>query len=74
VYLIGEDAPALAEALDALRPLRSGDLERALKQARLAATPGQVILLSPACASFDQFVDFEQRGQRFRELVDPAVR
>jgi UDP-N-acetylmuramoylalanine--D-glutamate ligase len=46
-----------------------GDLERAVGEARRAAHRGEVVLLSPACASFDQFTDFEARGERFRELV-----
>jgi UDP-N-acetylmuramoylalanine--D-glutamate ligase len=71
VYLIGEDAPVIAAALEGGRaPVREcGDLERAVSDARAAARPGDVVLLSPACASFDQFVDFEARGERFRELV-----
>jgi UDP-N-acetylmuramoylalanine--D-glutamate ligase len=71
VYLIGEDAPVIAAALaDAGVPLHmSGELERAVAQAALAAAGGEVVLLSPACASFDQFRDFEARGERFRELV-----
>jgi UDP-N-acetylmuramoylalanine--D-glutamate ligase len=71
VYLLGEDAPLIARALAGLRaPLqRCGDLERALAAASAAARPGEVVLLSPGCASFDQFVDFEARGERFRELV-----
>jgi UDP-N-acetylmuramoylalanine--D-glutamate ligase len=71
VYLIGEDAPLIADALEgATVPVRGcGDLERALAVARDYAAPGDVILLSPGCASFDQFTDFEARGERFRELV-----
>jgi UDP-N-acetylmuramoylalanine--D-glutamate ligase len=46
-----------------------GDLERALDAARAAAKPGDVVLLSPACASFDQFEDFEARGRAFKSLV-----
>jgi UDP-N-acetylmuramoylalanine--D-glutamate ligase len=46
-----------------------GDLEGAVEEARRAAAAGEVVLLSPACASFDQFTDFEARGDRFRELV-----
>jgi UDP-N-acetylmuramoylalanine--D-glutamate ligase len=71
VYLIGEDAPRIAVALaDTDTVVREcGDLERAVIAASEVATPGEVILLSPACASFDQFADFEARGERFRELV-----
>jgi UDP-N-acetylmuramoylalanine--D-glutamate ligase len=71
VYLIGEDAPVLAAALEDVNlPVHEcGELERAVTQARAAAGAGDVVLLSPACASFDQFADFEARGQRFRELV-----
>jgi UDP-N-acetylmuramoylalanine--D-glutamate ligase len=70
-YLIGEAAEPLARDLEpAGVPLvRSGTLEQALDDAYAAARPGDVVLLSPACASFDQFEDFEQRGNRFRELV-----
>jgi UDP-N-acetylmuramoylalanine--D-glutamate ligase len=46
-----------------------GDLEHAVSAARAAARPGDVVLLSPACASFDQFADYEARGERFRELA-----
>jgi UDP-N-acetylmuramoylalanine--D-glutamate ligase len=77
VYLIGEDAPKIAAALAGVgvEVHESGDLEQAVEQARAAARPGDVVLLSPACASFDQFEDFEARGERFRELAqDPDVR
>ena len=71
VYLIGEDAPAIAHVLkDASVPVRDcGELERAVSEAAKAARAGETILLSPGCASFDQFADFEARGERFRELV-----
>jgi len=71
VYLIGEDAAAIERALaGAGTPVvRCGDLDRAVHASRTAARPGDVVLLSPACASFDQFSDFEARGERFCELV-----
>lgn len=71
VHLIGEDAERIAAALaDVHVPLyRDEDLERAVAAARAAAEPGDLVLLSPACASFDQFADFEARGDAFRELV-----
>jgi UDP-N-acetylmuramoylalanine--D-glutamate ligase len=71
VYLIGEAAGLIAAALEGVAaPVHDcGDLARALARARAAAAPGEVVLLSPGCASFDQFEDFEDRGERFRELV-----
>jgi UDP-N-acetylmuramoylalanine--D-glutamate ligase len=70
-YLIGEDAELLEDALDGTVPLhRCGDLERAVAAAGAAAHPGEVVLLSPACASFDQYPGgFEERGAHFRALV-----
>jgi UDP-N-acetylmuramoylalanine--D-glutamate ligase len=68
-YLIGESAPELAAALGDVEHVVSGTLEDAVRAARGAASPGDVILLSPACASYDQFRNFEERGDRFRELV-----
>ena len=72
-YLIGEASDELARAL--------GTRERAVRAQRHArargrggcerdARPGEIVLLSPACASYDQFTDFEQRGEEFRRLVE----
>jgi UDP-N-acetylmuramoylalanine--D-glutamate ligase len=71
VYLIGETAPELREALSTAGvPLHDcGDLERAVAAARAAARPGEVVLLSPACASYDQYRSYEERGDHFRALV-----
>lgn len=71
VYLIGEDAPAIAGALEGMSvPVREcAELERAVAEAGRAAAVGEAVLLSPGCASFDQFADFEARGECFRELV-----
>jgi UDP-N-acetylmuramoylalanine--D-glutamate ligase len=70
-YLIGEAAEPLSVALgDAGVPfLQAATLERAVAAAATAAGPGEVVLLSPACASYDQFRDFEHRGEEFRRLV-----
>jgi UDP-N-acetylmuramoylalanine--D-glutamate ligase len=69
-YLIGEAAERLERDLAGAAPLRRcGDLESALRAASAAAAPGDVVLLSPACASYDQFRDYEERGERFRALV-----
>ncbi|HEU4942923.1 MAG TPA: UDP-N-acetylmuramoyl-L-alanine--D-glutamate ligase [Gaiellaceae bacterium] len=67
-YLIGASADELAEAIEDAE--RCGDLATAVRAAAAAAEPGAVVLLSPACASYDQFRDFEQRGDEFRRLVE----
>jgi UDP-N-acetylmuramoylalanine--D-glutamate ligase len=70
-YLIGEIAPDLREALAPTGvPLHDcGDLEHAVAAAKSAARPGDVILLSPATASYDQYRSFEERGRHFRALA-----
>jgi UDP-N-acetylmuramoylalanine--D-glutamate ligase len=71
-YLIGESADEIAEALASVgvRFTDSQDLASAVRDAYADAEPGDVVLLSPACASYDQFRDFEERGDQFRELVE----
>ena len=71
IYLIGEASVELATALDAAARAysRDGDLAHAVEHAAADAEPGDVVLLSPAAASFDQFDDFEHRGDAFRGLV-----
>jgi UDP-N-acetylmuramoylalanine--D-glutamate ligase len=69
-YLIGAEAPALHAVLDGVAPLHDCQtLDRAVAVARAAARAGEVVLLSPACASYDQFDNFEVRGEAFRELA-----
>ncbi|HKU54746.1 MAG TPA: Mur ligase family protein, partial [Rhizomicrobium sp.] len=73
-YLIGEAAPQFARTLDGKAPYEmSGALEKAVASASADAAAASVlapvVLLSPACASYDQFKDFEQRGDTFRSLV-----
>ena len=67
VYVIGETADELARAIP--NTIRAGDLATAVERAATAAQPGEVVLLSPACASYDQFRDFEERGEEFKRLV-----
>jgi len=70
VYLIGAATDKIASQVqNATAIVRSGTLERAVRQAFEAARPGDVVLLAPACASFDQFENYEHRGRVFKELV-----
>jgi UDP-N-acetylmuramoylalanine--D-glutamate ligase len=73
-YLTGASAGRLAEALapaiaDGVELHLCEDLEEAVHHAVEAAGPGEVVLLAPACASFDAFENFEQRGERFRQII-----
>jgi UDP-N-acetylmuramoylalanine--D-glutamate ligase len=70
LLLIGEDAPLLARALSASAPTTfAASLGEAVDLAAREATRGDVVLLSPACASFDMFTGYAQRGDTFRSLV-----
>jgi UDP-N-acetylmuramoylalanine--D-glutamate ligase len=74
-YLTGATADRLAEELAPVLEAgvalhRCADLEDAVGRAAAAAQPGETVLLSPACASFDAFENFERRGERFREIVE----
>ena len=69
-YLIGAAAEKIASQIKgATRIVYSGTLDRAVRQAADAAVAGDVVLLAPACASFDQFENYEQRGRIFKQLV-----
>ena len=73
-YLIGDAAPQFARTLDGKAPyVMAGTLERAVElaagDAETCGAPSPVVLLSPACASYDQFKDFEHRGDVFRDAV-----
>ncbi len=75
VYLIGEAAPKIASVLSGRTPRRlCGTLAQAFVSASTAAGAGQSVLLSPACASFDQFENFDQRGRRFEAAVRSLAR
>jgi UDP-N-acetylmuramoylalanine--D-glutamate ligase len=68
---VGEDAPAIERELGDLAPTeRSGTLATAVRRASALAGAGDVVLLSPACASYDQFTSYEHRGATFRGLVE----
>jgi UDP-N-acetylmuramoylalanine--D-glutamate ligase len=71
-YTIGDSAEMYARLLAGRVPVVSTavTLDEAVRQAAAAAQSGEVVLLSPACASFDQFRDFEARGDAFRALVE----
>jgi UDP-N-acetylmuramoylalanine--D-glutamate ligase len=73
IYLIGETADEIGQALEpaGIEIVRyCEDLEAAVSEAAGAAVPGEAVLLSPACASFDQFKNYEDRGDTFRRLVE----
>jgi UDP-N-acetylmuramoylalanine--D-glutamate ligase len=74
LYLIGVDGPAIGAALAGCAPTEScGTLEAAVRSARERAAAGQWVLLAPACASFDQFANYGERGDRFAALAREEV-
>ncbi len=70
VYTIGTAAEKIESHIkDAAEIVRAETLERAVRRAAASAEPGDIVLLAPACASFDQFENYEHRGQVFKEIV-----
>jgi len=67
VHLIGDEAARLVELVDGVV---DETLDRAVEHATSLAQPGDIVLLSPACASYDQFRNFEERGDAFRRIVE----
>jgi UDP-N-acetylmuramoylalanine--D-glutamate ligase len=72
VYVIGQDAPNLLSAFSSFDVTHSRTLEQAVSDAKGKATAGDIILLAPACASFDQFENYAKRGDRFISLFEEA--
>ena len=71
VYTIGSAAEKITRELDGVvKMVSAGTLDVAVNEAAEAAEAGDVVLLAPACSSFDQFANYEERGRRFRELVE----
>ena len=71
VVLMGRDAGVIESAIDGLATcVHASDLEQAVSLARSSAHPGDIVLLSPACASFDMYTGYEQRGEHFITLVE----
>ena len=70
VLLIGAAADKIAKQLEDVVPMEhAGTLERAVRAAFERAQAGDVVLLAPACASFDQFQNYEHRGRVFKQVV-----
>jgi UDP-N-acetylmuramoylalanine--D-glutamate ligase len=74
VVLIGRDAPVIAKALEGTVPLlRAGDMDEAVRLAAGQAQPGDTVLLSPACASFDMYTNYAERGDAFMASVGGLI-
>jgi UDP-N-acetylmuramoylalanine--D-glutamate ligase len=69
VYTIGAAAGKIESQIKGAQVVHAETLENAVRKANALAEPGDVVLLAPACASFDQFKNYEQRGQVFKEIV-----
>ncbi|MDH3562473.1 MAG: UDP-N-acetylmuramoyl-L-alanine--D-glutamate ligase, partial [Gammaproteobacteria bacterium] len=75
VVLIGRDAPRIEAALERVVPVHHAqDMHAAVRMAKSLAQPGDVVLLSPACASLDMFRNYEHRAEVFRQAVSEVVK
>ena len=73
VYTIGAAAAKIESQIKNVEVVRAETLENAIRKANASAEPGDVVLLAPACASFDQFKNYEQRGQEFKKIVQELI-
>jgi len=73
VYTIGAAAAKIESQIKGAEVVHSETLENAIRKANAVAQPGDVVLLAPACASFDQFKSYEHRGKVFKEIVRGLV-
>ena len=71
VLAYGESAPIIEEDLKTLVPLErlGSDFKQVIARARELAAPGDAVLLSPACSSYDMFSNYEERGAEFKRLA-----
>src|SRR5438270_13136748 len=74
VYTIGAAAAKIESQIKGLEVVHAETLENAIRQAHASAQSGDVVLLAPACASFDQFKSYEHRGRNFKEMVKGLIR
>ena len=74
LILIGESSEEFSRIFEELNPVTASSLEDALRKAMRLSGEGDTVLLSPACASFDMFKSYEERGERFRECVHKLIR
>ena len=73
LILIGEDGPRIGQAVSRVEKHQAADMEAAVAAARALARPGDVVLLSPACASFDMFSGYPARGRAFVQAVEATA-
>jgi UDP-N-acetylmuramoylalanine--D-glutamate ligase len=76
MVLLGKDGPRIAEAADKVgftSYVYGKNMDECVRKAVDMATEGDIVLLSPACASWDMYTDFEQRGNHFKEIVKRLI-
>ena len=74
VYTIGAAAGKIESQIKGHEVVHAETLENAIRQAHASAKPGDVVLLAPACASFDQFKSYEHRGRVFKEVIQAMAK